>query len=96
MGVEDILEERGIRYGNFDTHAETTQALKAVFRTGRKKAGRCYPMPALQQEAMDMILHKIARIANGDASYDDNWIDIEGYARLVTNELQKPTTAKEK
>jgi len=93
MDVDKVLAQRGARYGEFPNHATTAQTLKAVFRDGRKKAGRAYPMDALQQEAMDMILHKVARIANGDESYDDNWVDIAGYATLVANELQKPVVA---
>ena len=40
-------------------------------------------------ESIDMICHKLGRIANGDPFYDDSWRDIEGYARLVTNFLEK-------
>jgi hypothetical protein len=34
-----------------------------------------------------MILHKIARIVNGDSNYADSWHDIGGYAKLVVDEL---------
>ena len=30
-----------------------------------------------------MILHKLARILNGDPNYVDSWHDIAGYAILV-------------
>jgi hypothetical protein len=35
-----------------------------------------------------MICHKMARIVNGDADYDDSWIDIAGYATLVAERLR--------
>jgi hypothetical protein len=34
-----------------------------------------------------MILHKLARIVNGDANYIDSWRDIVGYSQLVVDEL---------
>ena len=40
-------------------------------------------------EAMEMILHKIARIFNGDEIYIDNWADIAGYATLAVQYLEK-------
>jgi hypothetical protein len=40
-----------------------------------------------QQEALEMIQHKIARILNGDPDYFDNWHDIAGYATLVAMRL---------
>ena len=82
-----VLEERGKRYGEFKTFAETAQNLKYEFRRGRQLAGKSASMTYCQQEAIDMILHKIARIANGDENYDDNWIDIAGYATLASNEI---------
>ena len=36
-----------------------------------------------------MILHKVARILNGDPDYVDSWADIAGYAQLVVNILEK-------
>jgi hypothetical protein len=43
-----------------------------------------------QREALEMILHKIARILNGDPNFKDSWTDIIGYARLVERELSEP------
>jgi hypothetical protein len=34
-----------------------------------------------------MILHKIARIVNGDPNWSDSWRDIAGYATLVADRL---------
>lgn len=35
-----------------------------------------------------MIQHKIGRVLNGDPNYDDNWIDICGYSKLIADELK--------
>lgn len=80
-----ILKERGKRYGGFERHAEISQELKRLINV--------YSNPSLfkpyQKEAMCMIMHKIARILNGDPSYADSWQDIAGYAQLVVDELTK-------
>jgi hypothetical protein len=41
-----------------------------------------------QQEALDMIQHKIGRILNGDPDYVDNWDDIAGYSQLISKILR--------
>jgi len=40
-----------------------------------------------QKESLEMTVHKIARILNGDPKYKDNWVDIEGYVHLVSSKL---------
>lgn len=34
-----------------------------------------------------MNISKISRIVTGDHTYKDNWVDIEGYANLVSRHL---------
>lgn len=83
-GLEDILSVRGNLYGDFTDQSVLSQALK------------CMAMPrsttmeweAYQKEGMEMILHKIARICNGDPNYADSWRDIAGYATLVADRLE--------
>lgn len=85
MNIEQTLAERGSRYGIFMGHAQVTQDIKNVIRlhlTARHK-----PLAFDQQEALDMIAHKIGRIINGDADYADSWHDIAGYAQLVADRL---------
>ena len=85
--VNETLAERGSRYGKFKDHAEITQKLKnqiADFRFIHKKP----PLSPDQQEALDMICHKIGRIVNGDPNYADSWLDIAGYAKLVADRLE--------
>lgn len=83
--LTDTLAERGNRYGTFKTHAEISQELKEVIRKAldtRKKE-----IEPDQLEALEMIMHKIGRIVNGDPNYDDSWRDIAGYAMLVCDRL---------
>ena len=85
-GLTDVLVERGSRYGVFTGHAEVTQRLKQMI--GSELGARNKVLDADQQEALDMICHKIGRIINGDPNYDDSWIDIAGYAQLVADRLR--------
>lgn len=83
--INTTLNERGERYGTFRKHAEVSQAFKELLLHAlmdREKELACD-----QQEALDMIFHKIARIVNGDPDYADSWHDIAGYAQLVADRL---------
>lgn len=84
--VAQILTERGERYGKFTGHAEITQQLKQLIRHYLEKSGKALAYD--QQESLEMICHKIARILNGDPDYADSWVDIAGYAKLVADRLQ--------
>lgn len=81
-----ILKQRGDRYGPFIGHAEVTQRLKDVIAAELRQRNKI--LKPDQQESLDMICHKIGRIINGDPDYDDSWVDIAGYARLVADRLQ--------
>lgn len=79
------LTERGKRYGKFTGHAKVTQELKRVLWNALADK------PELaddQKEALDMICHKLGRIVNGDPNYADSWVDIAGYAKLVSDRLE--------
>lgn len=84
--VTEVLTERGKRYGTFTGHADVTQDLKGIIADHLRS--RTKILCNDQQEALDMICHKIGRIINGDPDYDDSWVDIAGYAKLVADRLQ--------
>lgn len=85
MDIEEVLEKRGTRYGEYQDVANTAQSLKYEFH-GR---GCWANMEPYMQESLDMICNKLARVINGDPYYDDSWRDIAGYATLVVKELEK-------
>jgi hypothetical protein len=84
MEIDATLAERGKRYGDFKTHAEITQRLKEVMQS--------YPgwgkLSHDKKEALEMVVHKIGRILNGDPEFHDSWHDIVGYTKLVADTLQ--------
>jgi hypothetical protein len=84
--VDEVLNERGDRYGKFVGHAKVSQELKQVL--WNRLAERADNLAPDQMEALDMICHKIARIVNGDPNYADSWVDIAGYAKLVADRLE--------
>lgn len=89
--IDMTLAERGSRYGSFQGHAQLAQDLKYVLAKRGFYQGTNKFTP-VHREAMDMILHKIARIVNGDPNYDDSWRDIAGYAQLVVDKLNGKNT----
>lgn len=86
LDIDKTLAERGSRYGAFVGHAKVTQMLKAVIQDALTERGKV--LLDDQQEALDMICHKIGRIVNGDPDYADSWVDIAGYAKLVADRLE--------
>ena len=83
--IRAILAQRGARYGVFKQHAEVTQRFKNLLT--EELVNREKLLEPSQQEALEMIFHKIGCIVNGDPNYSDSWRDIAGYAALVADEL---------
>lgn len=84
--VDAVVDERAITYGKFEELAEVSQRFKDslhYFLITRNKY-----LASDQQEAMELIFHKFARIVNGDPDHIDNWKDIAGYATLVADRLE--------
>lgn len=86
MNIDEILAERGKTHGDFKDHAKTAQRLKFTLREQSKDWQ--IDFSHTQQEALEMICHKIARIVAGNPNFVDHWRDIAGYATLVANELE--------
>ena len=84
MTTGKILEDRKKDYGSFSELATMERAMKKAI---------AHKVPMIEEDykvtALGMIIHKIARIVNGNSSKIDTWQDIAGYAELVVNELKK-------
>jgi hypothetical protein len=83
--VTDTLAQRQHTHGDFTDNATVMQSLKGVARDGVKWGHLNY----VQREAIEMILHKIGRIVTGNPNEPDHWLDIEGYARLARERLDR-------
>ena len=80
--INEILKERGSRYGEFKSHARITQNIKFAMQDGN-----WHDLSPDKRECLEMIAHKVGGILNGDPEYMDSWTDIIGYAKLVENTL---------
>lgn len=78
MAIEDILAERQKTHGPFAKTAYLSQFQRTFLREQHTWEELSYE----QQEALDMIVHKIARILSGNPDEIDHWNDIAGYATL--------------
>ena len=83
--VDATLDARAVEYGKFIEGAEVMQMLKRVVLNALNNRDKVLAHD--QAEAMDMIIHKIGRIINGNPDVVDHWLDIAGYAQLVADRL---------
>jgi hypothetical protein len=77
----ELIEEKAKTHGDFTDQAQMAQGLKSVLHASRRWDG----MTAVQREAAEMILHKLARACSGDPWARDHWQDIAGYATMVAD-----------
>lgn len=84
--VDAVLDSRAKDYGKFIEGAEIMQILKRLVHNYIEARGT--PLAFDQREALDMIIHKVGRIINGNPDKVDHWVDIAGYATLVADRLQ--------
>ena len=87
MNIDEVLKERGKRYGQFTEHARITQNIKSAMQD----SPNWVDLPDYMKESLEMVAHKVGRILNGDPLYDDSWIDIGGYTKLVVDKLSDKT-----
>lgn len=81
--IQEVLKERGSRYGAFPEHARITQNIKRAMVDSPNWDG----LPDAMKESLEMIAHKMGRILNGDPLYKDSWTDMIGYTKLIEQEL---------
>jgi hypothetical protein len=79
----EVIKERTQTYGEFSGVAQLSQDLKAQIKIHTN----WHDLGEDKKEALEMILHKVARIVNGDPNYKDSWVDIAGYAELIYKDL---------
>jgi hypothetical protein len=88
VDTEKLIEARHSTHGDYSCVAELDQALKDVLRN-HVGWDRLTPGQAL---AIEMIVHKIARIMCGKPDFRDHWLDVCGYVQCVLDRLpeEKP------
>jgi len=86
MDVNETLQQRKKTHGRFEINAIASQSLKNVIHNHA-----CVVLSLVQNEALDAICAKIARIITGDPNHADSWHDVAGYATLVENIINEET-----
>jgi len=84
--VDKTLNARAEMYGKFKDGASLMQAVKRELAAHAAKHGKTFADD--QWEALEMIVHKMGRIVNGDPDVVDHWVDIAGYATLISDRLE--------
>lgn len=91
--LEKVLEERGENYGSFGNLSDCSQVLKQEIRHRLTMNVEFTTLSLIKQsailEGLDMIATKIARICLGDPTFEDSWVDIEGYAKITNRTLKE-------
>lgn len=86
MNIQNTLQQRGSKYGEFKDNARTTQtAYENLLKIANDN--NTYLLPT-DKEAMHMVLHKLSRVVCGHGFVKDNWHDISGYAELAAKEYK--------
>ena len=86
VSVDKTLDARAEMYGKFKDGAALMQSIKRELSAHAAKHNKTFADD--QWEALEMIVHKIGRIVNGDPDVTDHWVDIAGYATLIADRLE--------
>lgn len=86
VDVNKVLDSRAVDYGKFKDGARLMQGMKRLMADHAQAQGKTFADD--QWEALEMIVHKIGRIVNGNSDKVDHWTDIAGYATLVADRLE--------
>lgn len=81
--VKEVVEDRGKTYGSYEDVACTIKEFEELM--GVNAVCDRYPPP--QEHALRMIAVKLARLAKGDPTHADSFLDISGYAKLAYEDL---------
>jgi hypothetical protein len=84
--IDETLDARAQDYGKFKDGAALMQAIKRTLADHARMHNKTFADD--QWEALEMIVHKIGRIVNGNPDKVDHWVDIAGYAKLIADRLQ--------
>ena len=84
--MDALLAKREDQYGSFMFGANIAIRLKGVMHNAI--AQKDLHLAPDQMLALDMIAVKISRILSGNPSHKDSWVDIAGYAKLISDRLE--------
>lgn len=78
--TEAVIPNRDNQHGGMESVGAIAQQLKRNIRSGKNWS----QLTPGEQEALDMIAHKISRILSGNDPHDfEHWTDLAGYAHAA-------------
>ena len=92
--LKELLSEREYTHGDFKVVAGIAQGIKKAMRDDGPSRVLGYEtnwdatLP-IMREALDAIAVKMARIIAGNGWHKDHWRDIQGYAQLVLDWIER-------
>lgn len=84
--VDSVLDQRQGTHGDFSDNADIADAIQTIMQG----APNWKALSSVQRQALTNISSKISRILSGDPNYADNWVNIQGYAKLAQDRLPVP------
>lgn len=84
-----VLQERSATHGDFEHWAKVSQRLKFALAEGAS----WNTMGAVQREALEAVMGKLARIVTGDPNFIDHYRDIIGYTQRAMDYTAKQPLA---
>ncbi len=85
MSVEETLEQRGSRYGNYKNYTIARVKIMKVLTDYNENEAIEKMTPEMETAIGDLVM-KLVRVA-ACPSYKDSIHDIQGYAKLIEDEL---------
>ena len=89
--MDKMIRQKEAAYGGMHRQGELSQELKGVLHDHEG----WHKLTGGQQEALDMVMHKVSRIVCGDNLYIDSWRDIAGYAQVIVDALETTVGASD-
>lgn len=94
LGTEQILAERGKVYGDVSDNMVCAMEVMRVLKKHIEKNRSFEDIGGMREYdtymgCMSMIVHKIARAVTGNIFYEDNYVDIAGYAKLLQDKMRE-------
>ncbi len=83
--IQTTLQTRAQSHGDFRYVSQMSQNIKRVL----KSSASWNDLEPWQQEGLEAVAMKLARIMSGNSFDKDHWHDVAGYASLVVREIER-------
>ena len=85
MTTDLTIPNRDEQHGGLEAVGLLAQNMKGTLRAG----ANWHRLTPAQREALDMMMHKVARILSGDSQLRDHWLDAAGYPLCIARMMEE-------